>query len=290
MSLPPAASPTPPTPRGPSGSPAAPAPTLIGSVQRALRLMEAASVHPHGATAKHLARRAELPLSTTYHLLRTLVHEGYLRHDQGQYLPGNATLGRPATPGSDPLDWLTDVARDLDAAIYYALYLNGEVRLTHAVPGPSHPCVEEGVPFAASAHAHAVGQCLLAQLDEVSRRDHLDRHPPVPLTRNTVTETETVLSRLARARRGEPVHEIGEYAMDTVCAAVPITIGGVPSTIALSLPLTEAHRLHETAQQLKARSERTLTSFAFTVTGLTVATNGEPVRNREAPPAGPDLA
>lgn len=259
--LPPSA----PPPSGPSDSPAAP--TLIGSVQRALRLMEAAAEHPHGATAKHLARRAELPLSTTYHLLRTLVHEGYLRRDQGQYLPGNTPFGRPAAPGSDPVEWLTDVARDLDAAIYYALYLDGEVRLTHAVPGPSHPCVEESVPFAASAHAHAVGQCLLAQLDEASRRDHLDRHPPIALTRNTVTEPETVLSRLARTRRGEPVHERGEYAMDTVCAAVPITIGAVPSAIALSLPLSEAHRLHATAQRLKARSERTLTSFAFTVTG-----------------------
>ncbi|MFI6862664.1 IclR family transcriptional regulator [Streptomyces sp. NPDC050421] len=236
-------------------------------MQRALRLMEAAADHPHGATAKHLARRAQLPLSTTYHLLRTLVHEGYLQRDQGQYLPGHATLGRPAAPGSDPLHWLADVAHELDAAVYYALYLDGEVRLTHAVPGPSHACVEEVAPFGASAHAHAIGQCLLAQLDEASRRGHLDRHPPVPLTRNTVTEPETVLSRLARARRGEPVHEIGEYAMNTVCAAVPITIGAVPSAIALSLPPAETHRLHGAAQQLKARSERTLTSFAFTVTG-----------------------
>ncbi|WP_261991606.1 IclR family transcriptional regulator [Streptomyces sp. OR43] len=242
-------------------------PTLIGSVQRALRLMEAAAEHPYGATAKQLARRAQLPLSTTYHLLRTLVHEGYLRRDHGQYVPGDAPLGRAAVPGSDPSQWLSKVALELDAAVYHALYLDGEVRLTHAVPGPSHASVEEDVPFGASAHAHAIGQCLLSQLDGTSRRKHLDRHPPVPLTRNTMTEPETVLSRLARARRGEPVHESEEYATGTVCAALPITIGAIPSTIAFSLPVTESHRLHSTAQRLKARSEQTLTSLSFTVTG-----------------------
>ncbi len=52
-------------------------PTLIASVQRALHLMEAVASHPGGAPAKQLAREARLPLATTYHLLRTLAHEGY---------------------------------------------------------------------------------------------------------------------------------------------------------------------------------------------------------------------
>ncbi|WP_406451150.1 helix-turn-helix domain-containing protein [Streptomyces sp. NBC_00876] len=237
-------------------------------MQRALRLMEAAAEHPHGTTAKQLARRAELPLSTTYHLLRTLVHEGYLQRDRGRYSPGEATLGlTPAAPRhANTAGWLTTLSRDLDAAVYYALYVDGEVRLTHAVDGPSHAGIQEWAPFSESAHSHAVGLCLLAQLDEASRRDHLDRYPPVPLTRNTLTEPETVLSRLARIRRGEPVLENGEYERDTVCAAVPVTIGAVPSAIAISLPRSESHRLHSTAQELKARMERTLTSFAFTVT------------------------
>ncbi|MEV0576299.1 helix-turn-helix domain-containing protein [Streptomyces sp. NBC_01463] len=260
--------PQPPEPTSPPPPSSSPAPTLIGSVQRALRLMEAAADHPQGATAKQLARRADLPLSTTYHLLRTLVHEHYLRRDQGLYVPGDAacTLTRTsARAAADLPHWLTEVARDLDAAAYYALYLDGEVRLTHAVDGPSHSGVEEWAPFGASAHAHAIGLCLLAQLDDAPRRDHLDRHPPLPLTRNTVTDRDLVLSRLARIRRADPVLETEEYALGTVCAAVPITIGAVPSAIAISLPLSEAHRLHATAQRLKARSERTLTSFSFTV-------------------------
>ena len=69
--------------------------TLIGSVQRALALLRAASRAPAGAPAKQLARSVGLPMGTTYHLLRTLTYEGYLqRRTDGSYVLGEeiATL------------------------------------------------------------------------------------------------------------------------------------------------------------------------------------------------------
>ncbi len=60
------------------------APTLIGSVQRALRLVEV--LHAEGpATAKRLSRVTGIPLPTTYHLLRTLSHEGYVHREEGAF-------------------------------------------------------------------------------------------------------------------------------------------------------------------------------------------------------------
>ncbi|ANW19293.1 helix-turn-helix domain-containing protein [Streptomyces clavuligerus] len=75
------------------------APTLIGSVQRALRLLEATATHPDGAPAKQLAREAGIPLPTAYHLLRTLAHEGYLRRENGVFVIGGA-VGRLAMGGN----------------------------------------------------------------------------------------------------------------------------------------------------------------------------------------------
>ena len=50
-------------------------PTLIQSVQRALRLLEVVAEHDGRAHPKAIARAAGLPLATTYHLLRTCTHE-----------------------------------------------------------------------------------------------------------------------------------------------------------------------------------------------------------------------
>jgi len=50
-----------------------------------MRLLESVAEHEHGAPAKQLARETGLALPTAYHLLRTLVHEGYLRRDKGLF-------------------------------------------------------------------------------------------------------------------------------------------------------------------------------------------------------------
>ncbi|MFD6892380.1 helix-turn-helix domain-containing protein [Streptomyces sp. NPDC059957] len=66
------------------GGTATTAPTLIGSVQRACRLVEAMYAEG-GATAKRLARLTGIPLPTVYHLLRTLSHEGYVQREGGSF-------------------------------------------------------------------------------------------------------------------------------------------------------------------------------------------------------------
>ena len=80
-------------------------PTLIQSVQRALRLLEVVADHGGRARAKEVARAAGLPLATTYHLLRTCAHEGWLQHlDDGRALGAlSATL---LGAGDQPLSQL----------------------------------------------------------------------------------------------------------------------------------------------------------------------------------------
>ncbi|MGW2340598.1 helix-turn-helix domain-containing protein [Streptomyces sp. NPDC001661] len=62
--------------------------TRLQSVERALRILTEVAGHPQGLTAKRLARFLDVPLATTYHLLRTLAHEGWLEHVEGRYRVG----------------------------------------------------------------------------------------------------------------------------------------------------------------------------------------------------------
>lgn len=243
-------------------------PTLIGSVQRALRLLEAVGGFRQGATAKQLARAAGLPLGTAYHLLRTLTHEGYLRRADGRFFYGESAAGfgrsddrRCERQGlRERMGCLRD---ELGAAVYFARYRDGEVQLVDVAEDPSRPAVEPWADFRATAHAHAIGQCLLGQLPEEERRDHLARHPPVGLTPSTLTEEAVVLRRLASLRPTMPVLERQEYALGTVCAAVPITIGPLVATMALSLPVAEADRLDAVARQLRCSVGAMGPSFVF---------------------------
>ncbi|MEU6404155.1 helix-turn-helix domain-containing protein [Streptomyces sp. NPDC046985] len=249
----------------------APAPqTLIGSVQRAMRLLETVAEHAYGVPAKQLARETGLALPTAYHLLRTLVHEGYLHRDQGLFFlgkaaerlsSGGAEQKRRATIAETLAHW-----RDaIGAPVYYARYREGEIEVMHVSGSPAAPAAEEWADFRETGHAHAVGQCLLSQLDDGARRDHLDRYPVRPITPHTVRDERGLLRRLEGMPRMQPVTERQEYAPGTVCAAVPITVGATAATVALSLPAHQAERLMPAARQLQYEVGRRVGALALAI-------------------------
>ncbi|MGQ4483177.1 IclR family transcriptional regulator [Streptomyces sp. SAS_276] len=244
--------------------------TLIGSVQRAMRLLESVAAHGHGAPAKQLARETGLALPTAYHLLRTLVHEGYLRRDKGLFFLGEAAArlsssGAQEKRRSTIVDALAGWRDSIGVPVYYAMYRDGEIEVLCVSDTPGNPAVEEWADFRETGHAHAIGQCLLAQLDEDARRDHLDRYPVRSLTPYTVRDDHALLRRLERMGRMELVVERQEYALGTVCAAVPITLGTTAATMAMSLPSHQAGRLLTAARQLQTEVGRLLGSLALSI-------------------------
>jgi DNA-binding IclR family transcriptional regulator len=245
-------------------------PTLIGSVQRALRLLEAVGEHRSGATAKQLARRAGLPLATAYHLLRTLTHEGYLQRVDGAYVYGEAIAGlgrhRELREGRAAIAAALERLRDeLGAATYFATYREGELDVVEVCEAPGMEAVEEWADFRVTGNAHAIGQCLLGQLDREGRLDYFSRHRPQSLTRRSVTDTTVLMRRLEARPHGRPVLEQQEYMPGVVCAAVPITLGASVCTVALSLPVAQAHRLPSAADRLAVRVGSVLERLTFTI-------------------------
>lgn len=240
-------------------------PTLIVSVQRALHLLEAMASHPSGAPAKQLARESRLPLATTYHLLRTLVHEGYVRklHDGvfvlGDRLETIPARGRKQTLLSRIRPVLIALRDEMGAAVYFALHDDGAIRIVDIADGPRQPRVDLWVGFEDAAHATALGKCVLSQLGPEARRDYLAGRRLADLTPHTVTNPRELLRHLETS--APLAYDREEYAIGTTCAAVPVTNGAVVGALAVScqpnrLPAVEAaaDRLHATA----ARITRTL--------------------------------
>jgi DNA-binding IclR family transcriptional regulator len=235
-----------------------------------MRLLETVAGHEYGAPAKQLARETGLALPTTYHLLRTLVHEGYLRRDKGLFFLGEAaerlsSSGARQKRRSTVVDALAHWRDVLGVPVYYAVYREGEIEVMCVSDTPGTPAVEEWADFRETGHAHAIGQCLLSQLDDEARRDHLDRYPVQPLTPYTVRDNHSLLRRLERIRRMEPVTERQEYALGAVCAAIPLTLGATAATMAISLPAHQADRLLPAARQLQAEMGRVLGSLALSI-------------------------
>ncbi len=240
------------------------------SVQDALRVLETVARHTTGVTDTELARESGLGTERLTTLLRMLRREAYVEQiADGAYVAGAAFTRLGSAEGHDQalrdkLQHTLDRLRDsVGAAVYLSRYVDGEVKVTQYADSPAAPRVNEWVDFRFSAHATAVGKSLLTQLDHDGRRDHLARHKMARLTSRTITSDRLLLSRLASQPPTVPVLDLQEYAVGTVCAAVPITAGSSVGCLALSLPVRHAHRLRQAADTLNRNAAPVLLSLTI---------------------------
>lgn len=232
-------------------------PTLIQSVQRALRIMEVVAEHDGRARAKEVSRSTGLPLATTYHLLRTCAHEGWLqRLADGTYVlghridvvRGHGTAARGIANARPALEWLRDT---LGGAVYLARYVDGEVVVAEIVDSARAPRIDLWVGMHDAAHATALGKCILGQLAGAERDDYLARHLLHDLTPRTVVDRR--LLRLPVS--GEIAVDEGEYAVGVSCLAAPVTTGRDAGAIGVVVRAREVH-CPPTRQTLLLGAER----------------------------------
>ncbi|MFG2196213.1 IclR family transcriptional regulator [Streptomyces sp. NPDC048639] len=240
------------------------------SVQYALRVLECVAKHTGGVTDVQIARETGLPTGHLSHLLRMLRREGYVEQvTGGAYVVGESLVllgsaGNRQQALYDKLQrTLSEIRDSVGAAVYISRYIDGEIKITQYADGPRAPKVNEWVDFRSAGHASAVGKCLLTQLDHNGRRDHLARHKTARLTSRTITSEKVLFSRLDNQPPTVPVLDLQEYAVGTVCAAVPITAGRSVGCLALSMPIENAHRLRQAADALNRSAAPVLLSLTL---------------------------
>jgi DNA-binding IclR family transcriptional regulator len=214
-------------------------PTLIASVRRALRLVDMVANAPRPLPAKKLAQASGLSVGTTYNIVRTLIHEGYLASEpDGLVLGSRFPTMRPDNDEGVFLarvrGTLRRVTEQLGATAYLSRYSDGEVHIVDIVEAAANPRLELWVGINDSAHATALGKQILAELDREQRLDYLSRHPLAQLTQHTISDRRILLEQLEH-RRPSAIDE-EEYAIGYTCIAVPVRAPDVLASLAIALP------------------------------------------------------
>ncbi|MFE9727485.1 IclR family transcriptional regulator [Streptomyces sp. NPDC005794] len=238
-----------------------PSPELLMSVERAFRLMEAAGAHAGGVPAAQLAREAGLEQDTANRLLRALVRDGYLtKLDDGGYVIGDtvdrlraAGRGGGRLAGVRPA--LAGLRDEISAAAYLTLYEDGEIRVAEIVDGPRAPRVDLWVGFEDAGHATALGKCVLRELDEEARGEYFSRHVLDDLTPHTITHREELVQQLD-ALPSPSVMDREEYALGTVCIAVPVYSGDTLGSLGISFRADRMYRTTQVREMLLAAADR----------------------------------
>ena len=202
--------------------------SALSSVHRALQVLEVVAAAGDGISAKAVARRLEYNLSTTYHLLESLVTDGYLVRLEasrgfglGPKLPAlhdRLVAQLPVPRGLGGI--LGEVHSTAQAGALYAAFRDGDV-----VVVAHDDCADHPVPvisaWRGALHATAIGKLLLAEADEVTRRAILDRDGLPAHAYRTMTERDALERELTGVRRNDLAVDRGEFRERLACMAAP---------------------------------------------------------------------
>jgi DNA-binding IclR family transcriptional regulator len=223
---------------------------LIRSVSRALRVMEAVGQSDRGLTVKQIARRCQLTVATTYHLVRTLAYEGYvIRRDDGTYMVGLEIADRfrelvVAFRGQTGVgEALRRAAAESGYTHLLGRFVGSRVAVTATAEGQRSPYVEDFVPgFDDAAHATAFGKTLLATLTPDQRARFLKETGTPSYTPHTLTSPEALDAEMAGGERRGMQMEINQFRIGVACASVLVIGDREPErrvALACVLPATE---------------------------------------------------
>jgi DNA-binding IclR family transcriptional regulator len=199
---------------------------FVQSVGRAVRVLEVVGREP-GLPVKAIARKCDLNISTSYHLVRTLAYEGYLvRLPNGTYVIGEAVARRfhdlltslerpPAAPTV-----LRQLSDRVGLSSYLGLLQDERVTVVEVAEAAGSPYLEEfEVGLDVSAHATALGKALLLAMAPRERHRFLATHELRPFTSRTRTDPEQLEAELGWVRADAPVSEHGEFRDGVSCTA-----------------------------------------------------------------------
>jgi DNA-binding IclR family transcriptional regulator len=221
-------------------------PVRIQSVARALRILDTLTQHPEGLGVVDIAKKLDLNVSTTHHLVNTLVDDDYVAHmNSGGYRLGHAVLPLydayqvAQQPEARLLEILNRLVMSTQETGYLAGWQNDDVTILAIVEGPQQLRVGGlRVGFRGNSHARAAGKALLAHLDSQELDAYLAVHPVERLTAHTVGSPAALRLQLLQVLKNGFALDQEEVADGIGCVAAPVfsADGKAVSAFSISAP------------------------------------------------------
>ncbi|MFZ0814963.1 MAG: IclR family transcriptional regulator [Candidatus Sulfotelmatobacter sp.] len=250
----------------------------ITALQRGLRLLHIFSESPHGLTAKHVAQRSRLPVSTVHRFLANLEGAGFLNcSGDGVYHLGIAcfAIGQAAVGQLDirrvSLPYLQELNRQTRETIHLTVRHGLSAVYVEKLDSPEQLRIFSRIGAAVPLYCTAVGKIMLAYMPETERKQALPQLGLQRLTPNTVGNLQELEAELYRVRKNGYACDLEEHELHIRCIAAPIWdhAGGVNASLSITAPLVRmpVTRLRQLATLIQTAGLQISRELGYQTTG-----------------------
>jgi DNA-binding IclR family transcriptional regulator len=218
----------------------------ITALQRGLRLLQLFSESPQGMTAKEVAGRSRLPVSTVHRFLANLEGAGFLNcTGDNVYHLGIAcfAIGQAALGQLDirrvSLPYLQELNRQTRETIHLTVRHGLSAVYVEKLDSPEQLRIHSRIGAAVPLYCSAVGKVMLAYMPDEEREKILPQLGLKRLTPNTVGNLQELQAELYRVRKNGYACDLEENELHIRCVAAPIWdhAGGVNASLSITAPL-----------------------------------------------------
>ncbi|MBI2763858.1 MAG: helix-turn-helix domain-containing protein [Chloroflexi bacterium] len=267
----------------------------MSTVRHALRVVELVAARD-GMTPKQLAAALDLKLGTVYHLVNTLLDEGYLVRTTGGALHLGDRLPQLLECLDERLDPYPELNEELarlalatrtTAVIGQLIGRQVMITAVQSFPGAVHQrLLRSGL--RGHAHSMAIGKVLIARLPRRQVSELIDDWSLDQLTERTISRRDVLVEAIETAARRGFGLDLEEGVPGLTCIAAPIwtPVGRPPAAMALGLTPDQFRSEGERLVGLVVDSVRRSSHILRAVSTTAAVPPGRPPHS--APPALPE--
>lgn len=248
---------------------------LNRTVERSMEILQLVSKSENGLTLQELSTKLDVPKSSVYVIVQTLLTLGYItpyRFNNKRYCLGLKlfSLGMEYLEGqnlvSESAHFLNPLAErthktgfvgvlEKDVIVYIHKYVGDGAVLASCALGSRH-----------EVYATALGKAALAFSDEETQNRIIGKLEMKSVTENTITSKEALIKELALTRKRGYAIDLKEHENTTICLGVPVFDyrGHVLAAISLSDIAHPDEDTAKIAQDLIACGKQISKVFGFT--------------------------
>ena len=194
----------------------------LSTARAVLQVLSFLEQHPDGVRAEEISEFVGKSASTAYHLLASLVDEGFAVHEGGLYKARHDVAPAPRTDRHALEDAVDDLFLRTHKRCYLGVVRGGVIEIT-VVRGRQGIARMPGLgtQITDNAHALAMGKVVLARLRPAALARYVERGLP-RYTPSTITSPEELTRELRAVRANGYAVEREEFDVDFCCVAAPV--------------------------------------------------------------------
>jgi IclR family transcriptional regulator, KDG regulon repressor len=234
----------------------------ITALQRGLQLLQLFSESSQGLTAKQVAGRSRLPVSTVHRFLANLEAGGFLNCTGNVYHLGTAcfAIGQAALAQLDirrvSLPYLQELNRQTRETVHLTMRHGSVAVYVEKLDSTEQLRIYSRIGAAVPLHCTAVGKVMLAYMPEEQRKKISPQLELKRFTPNTVGSLQELEAELRRIKKNGYACDLEEHELHIRCVAAPVWdhAGLVNASLSITAPIVRMSlsRLRQLAPLIQA--------------------------------------